>query len=205
MNRCRQDALTINMAREHAATPHRSTEEKGEKQEAAQTSGRNKRQAGKAPQRASPWPATPHQPSHTHHRSAASPRVRRLGFPHNSHTATASSSIPQPTGYSHSPLPAHNAHGASNHPKSHTRKRFLIHPAMTRRLTPRGASRQQKKRLAVHTLSPPFPSRPRKEAAAARICQHRIQRKFPTALQCVCPARVAVCAHCHAHQSRKRK
>ncbi|RNC31841.1 hypothetical protein TcCL_Unassigned05615 [Trypanosoma cruzi] len=154
MNGCRQEALTIHMAREHAATPRRNTggeDDKGKRQEAAQTHVGNKRQAGKASPRPSPWPATPLQPSHTHHRSAASPWVRRFGLHKRKahaasshtpmdkngkrHTATASSSVPRPTGYSHSPLPTHSAHGASNLPSTHTRKRSP-HPPTTRRLSP---------------------------------------------------------------------
>ncbi|RNF13279.1 hypothetical protein TcG_08559 [Trypanosoma cruzi] len=45
MNRCRQDALTINMAREQAATPHRSTEEKGGKARSS-TNKRKKQTTG---------------------------------------------------------------------------------------------------------------------------------------------------------------
>ncbi|RNC34790.1 hypothetical protein TcCL_Unassigned02392 [Trypanosoma cruzi] len=86
MNGCRQDALTIKMAREHAATPRRNTGKEGERGKSKKqhnTHGRNKLQARKAPPRPSPWPATPHQPTHTHHRSAVSPQVRGFGPPHN--------------------------------------------------------------------------------------------------------------------------
>ncbi|EAN81204.1 hypothetical protein Tc00.1047053507095.20 [Trypanosoma cruzi] len=76
-------------------------------------------------------------------------------------------------------------------------------------LTPRGHTRcitpTEKETRNARSLSPPFPSCPLKEAAAARSCQHRVQRKHPPALQCVCPTRVAVCAHCHAQQSRKKR
>ncbi|ESS61457.1 hypothetical protein TCDM_10965 [Trypanosoma cruzi Dm28c] len=115
MNGCSQEALTINMAREHAATPRRNTGEKGKKgKKQHNTHGRNKRQAGKASPRASPWPANPHQPSHTHHRSAVSPRVRRFGPPHNnvhaasSHTqCTRRSDTPPPP-----PVQSHRQHTA---------------------------------------------------------------------------------------------
>ncbi|RNC52890.1 hypothetical protein TcCL_ESM09833 [Trypanosoma cruzi] len=62
------------------------------------------------------------------------------------HTATASSSIPRPTAYGHSPAAnKHNAHGASNHPKSHTQKRILTHPR-------RGASLHAVTTQRPHTI-----------------------------------------------------
>ncbi|RNC52085.1 exo-alpha-sialidase [Trypanosoma cruzi] len=123
MNGCRQEALTINMAREHAATPRRNTGENGERGKSKKqhnTHGRNKLQARKAPPRPSPWPATPHQPSHTHTIAVLPVRGREDSALHTTnahtasshtpmdknekrHTATASSSIPRPTGYGHSP------------------------------------------------------------------------------------------------------
>ncbi|RNC38596.1 exo-alpha-sialidase, partial [Trypanosoma cruzi] len=146
MNGRRQEALTINMAREHAATPRRNTageDDRRKKQKAAQTHGRNKRQAGKASPRASPWPATPHQPSHIHtpsqccqsagERIRPSTQRRKTPPPINHQWKKRRSDTPPPTpAHSHSqrdaataPQPTHSAQQASNHPKSHTRKRIL--------------------------------------------------------------------------------
>ncbi|KAF5216004.1 hypothetical protein ECC02_011270 [Trypanosoma cruzi] len=83
MNGCRQEALTINMAREHAATPRRNTGGEGDRRKArssiTHTEGTNDRRE-KHRQRPSPWPATPHQPSHTHKpsqcRQSAGERIR---------------------------------------------------------------------------------------------------------------------------------
>ncbi|RNC52214.1 hypothetical protein TcCL_ESM10592 [Trypanosoma cruzi] len=122
MNGRRQEALTIHMAREHAATPRRNTgekDERGKKQEAAQHTRREQTTGGKstATALALTGNSTPAL-THTHHRSAVSPRVRGFGPPHNKrahrqqsptmedekrHTATVSSSIPRPTAYGHSP------------------------------------------------------------------------------------------------------
>ncbi|ESS60501.1 hypothetical protein TCDM_11970 [Trypanosoma cruzi Dm28c] len=127
MNGCRQEALTINMASEHAATPRRNTGEKGErekKQEAAQHTRKKQTTGGESTANAltltgNSTPALTH--TNTHHHGAVSPRVRGFVPPHNKrtylqqshtmheekrHTASiASSSIPRPTGYGHSPLP----------------------------------------------------------------------------------------------------
>ncbi|RNC52135.1 exo-alpha-sialidase, partial [Trypanosoma cruzi] len=113
---CRQEALTISLAREHAATPRRNTggeDEKGKKQDAAQrTKGTNDK---REKHRQGPHPGRQlHTSPHTltHHRSAVSTQVRGFGSPHKKRTqrqqsptmheekgptVTASSSIPRPT------------------------------------------------------------------------------------------------------------
>ncbi|ESS61727.1 hypothetical protein TCDM_10661 [Trypanosoma cruzi Dm28c] len=150
----RQEALTINMVREHAATPHAVTKEEkmtGEKQEAAQHTRREQTPvAGKATPRPSTWPATPHQPSQTHHRSAASPRTRGFGHPHNKRTHRQQSPTNgrgeathrhrlhfNPSAKGIRPQLAankHNAHGASNHLRE-PHAEAIPHPPMTRCLT----------------------------------------------------------------------
>ncbi|RNC32273.1 hypothetical protein TcCL_Unassigned05132 [Trypanosoma cruzi] len=146
MNGRRQEALTINMAREHAATPRRNTGENGEWEKSKKQHTRKKQITSRkstATALALAGNSTPAL-THTHHRSAVSPRVRGFGPPHNKRTHRQQSNTngqeregthrhrlqfnPTAKEHGHSPLPAHNAHGASNHPKSHTQKRILIHP-----------------------------------------------------------------------------
>ncbi|ESS56262.1 hypothetical protein TCDM_12487 [Trypanosoma cruzi Dm28c] len=98
MNGCRQDALTINMAREHAATPCRNTggeDDKGKKQEAAQHTRKKQIAGGKSTAKAltltgNSTPALTH--TNTHHHGAVSPRVRGFGPPHNKRTHCQQSS-----------------------------------------------------------------------------------------------------------------
>ncbi|RNC35901.1 hypothetical protein TcCL_Unassigned01183 [Trypanosoma cruzi] len=115
MNGRRQDALTINMAREHAATPRRNKGGDDDRKKVRScTTHKKKPTGGKASPQPSYWPATPHQPSHIHTPSqccqSAGERIRRT---HNKrthrqqpptvdekerHTAIiASSSVPRPT------------------------------------------------------------------------------------------------------------
>ncbi|EAN82836.1 hypothetical protein Tc00.1047053511669.20 [Trypanosoma cruzi] len=143
MNGCRHDALTINMAREHAATPRRNTAGKGERGKArSSTTHTEETNCGKSIALAgNSTPAL----THTYHHSAASPRVRRFGPPQNKRTQRQQSNTngqerggtthrhhlqfnPTDNGIQPQPRSQHNAHGASNHPKSHTQKRILIHP-----------------------------------------------------------------------------
>ncbi|ESS55624.1 hypothetical protein TCDM_12889 [Trypanosoma cruzi Dm28c] len=159
MNGCRQDALTINMAREQAATPRRNTGEKGERGKAKGSTNTRKKQiaGGKSSATAlalagNSTPALTHK--HTPSRCRQSPdekirpsTQRRHTLPADIHRGEEQEATQRhrlqfnPTANGIRPQPAankHNAHRASNHPKSHTRKRFLIHPAMTRCLTPCG-------------------------------------------------------------------
>ncbi|RNF06799.1 hypothetical protein TcG_10536 [Trypanosoma cruzi] len=145
MNGCRQEALTINMSREHAATPHAGTQEEritGEKSKQQKHTRKKQIAGGKSIAKGftlagNSTPAL----TNTHHRSAASPRVRGFGPPHNklthrqqSHQCTRRSDTP--------PSPPVQSHGqrdtatalqptpstASNHPKSHSQRQFRIHP-----------------------------------------------------------------------------
>ncbi|RNC39905.1 hypothetical protein TcCL_NonESM10688 [Trypanosoma cruzi] len=143
MNGCRQEALTTNMAREHAATPRRNTGEIGErrkKQEAAQNTRKKQIAGGKgiAKGLTLAGDSTPAL-THTHHRSAVSPWVRGFGPPHNkrAHTTTASSSIPRTTAYSHSPA-ANTLRTRSKQSPKEPHAEAIPHPSMTRRLSPCG-------------------------------------------------------------------
>ncbi|RNC56141.1 hypothetical protein TcCL_ESM06337 [Trypanosoma cruzi] len=158
MNGCRQEALTIKMAREHAATPRRNTErgdDKGKRQEAAQHTRKKQITGWKSTAKAlalagNSTPAL----THTHHRSAVSPRVRGFGPPHSKRTHRQQSTtngrgreethrhrLQAPShGNGIRPQPAAGTQRTRSEqsPKEpHTRKRGL-HPAMTRRLSPRG-------------------------------------------------------------------
>ncbi|RNC33750.1 exo-alpha-sialidase [Trypanosoma cruzi] len=92
MNGCRHEALTINMAREHAATPRRNTGEKDEREKKARSSTNTRKEqktGGKSTATAlilasDSTPALTH--THTRNRSAVSPQVRRFGPPHNKRT-----------------------------------------------------------------------------------------------------------------------
>ncbi|RNC47295.1 hypothetical protein TcCL_NonESM02768 [Trypanosoma cruzi] len=145
------------MSREHAATPRRNTEEddRGKKQKAAQTHGGNKRQAGKAPPRSSPWPATPHQPSHTNTIAVLPVREREDSALHKREAHTASShtqwtrrrSDPPP---SPPPVQSHGQRDTATARRQQTQRtrskqspkephaEAIPHPSMTRRLSPRG-------------------------------------------------------------------
>ncbi|RNC45019.1 hypothetical protein TcCL_NonESM05250 [Trypanosoma cruzi] len=84
MNGCRQEALTIHMAREHAATPRRNAGEKGEKAGSSANTQKKQTTGGKSTVTvlALAGNSTPAlTQTHTHHRSAASPRVRGFGPP----------------------------------------------------------------------------------------------------------------------------
>ncbi|RNC32833.1 hypothetical protein TcCL_Unassigned04522, partial [Trypanosoma cruzi] len=89
MNGCRQEALTINMAREHAATPRRNTGEEGEGKKARSSTTHTEEtntSLGKSTATAlapsgNSTPALTH--THKHHRSAVSLRKKRFGPPHN--------------------------------------------------------------------------------------------------------------------------
>ncbi|ESS60308.1 hypothetical protein TCDM_12169 [Trypanosoma cruzi Dm28c] len=181
MNGCRQDALTIKMAREHAATPRRNTggeDDKGKRQEAVQHTRKEQTTGGKSTATAlnlagNSTPALKH--THSQQSPTRDEEEERI-------TATASSSIPRPTGYSHSP--AHKAHQASNHPKSNARKQFRIHPRrgdkISSHFTQNGirCPTQSGHRWCItparrvtrraNSLSPPLPSCPQKEAPATR-------------------------------------
>ncbi|ESS55744.1 hypothetical protein TCDM_12766 [Trypanosoma cruzi Dm28c] len=149
MNGCRQEALTINMAREHAATPRRNTGGEDDRGKArSSTTHTEETNFGKriATVLALAGNSTPAL-TNKHHRSAASPRVRGFGPPHNKrthrqqshtmheekrHTATASSSTPRTTGYSHSPA-ANTTHTEQAITQRATRKSdsASIHDAAT--------------------------------------------------------------------------
>ncbi|RNC35178.1 hypothetical protein TcCL_Unassigned01962 [Trypanosoma cruzi] len=150
MKGCRQEALTINMAREHAATPRRNTGEKGEKekkQEVAQSTQNKQIIIGKSTATAlvlasDSTPALTHTHTHTQSQCCQSAGEKIRPLKTNAHTASShlpwtrrNNTQPPPPAQSHgqrdtatAPQPAHNARGASNHPKSHTRKRILTHP-----------------------------------------------------------------------------
>ncbi|ESS54877.1 hypothetical protein TCDM_13704 [Trypanosoma cruzi Dm28c] len=147
MNGCRQEALTINMAREHAATPRRNTGGEDDRGKArSSTTHTEETNFGKriATVLALAGNSTPAL-TNTHHRSAASPRVRGFGPPHNKrthrqqshtmheekrHTATASSSTPRTTGYSHSPQPTQRTPSKQSPKEPHAKA--IPHPSMTR-------------------------------------------------------------------------
>ncbi|RNF22388.1 hypothetical protein TcG_02327, partial [Trypanosoma cruzi] len=196
MNGCRQEALTINMAREHAATPRRKTGGEDDRGKARSCTGTQKKQiaGGKSTATAlalagNSTPALTHTSSRC--RQSAGERIR----PSTQETHTLPAVIhqwartrrdtppPSPV-QSHgqrdtatAPQPTNNAHGASNHPKSRTRKQFLIHPrrgaslhaVTTQRPTPSGRDTRP-----ARCLSPPFASCPREKAAPTRFCHtHR--------------------------------
>ncbi|RNC60686.1 hypothetical protein TcCL_ESM01678 [Trypanosoma cruzi] len=142
MNGCRQEALTINMAREHAATPRRNTEggdDKGKKQEAAQNTRKKQRTGGKSTAKSHTLAGdTTPALTHTHHRSAVSPQVRRFGPPHNKRTHRQQS----PT----------NGQGETH------RHRLQLHPTANR-IRPQPRSRQTQR-----TRSEQSPKEPHAEA-----------------------------------------
>ncbi|RNE98431.1 hypothetical protein TcG_12317 [Trypanosoma cruzi] len=158
MNGCRQEALTIHMSREHAATPRRNTggeDDRRKKQESAQnTHGRNKQIAGgksTAKALALTGNSTPAL-KHTHHRSAVIPRVRGFGPPHNKRTHRQQSSTNgrgeathrhrlqfNPTDNGIQPQPAANTQRTrSEQSPKEPHAEADPHPSMTRRLTPCG-------------------------------------------------------------------
>ncbi|ESS61082.1 hypothetical protein TCDM_11344 [Trypanosoma cruzi Dm28c] len=151
INGRRQDALTINMTREHAATPPRKAgrEDYRRKKQAAQTNGRRgKHRHGPRPGRqlhTSPHTHTPSRcrrsadekirPSTTNAHTASSHPP--MDEDEKRHAATASSSNPRTTGYSHSPADNTQRTRSKKSPKE-PHAEAIPHPSMTRRLTPCG-------------------------------------------------------------------
>ncbi|RNE97070.1 hypothetical protein TcG_12723 [Trypanosoma cruzi] len=110
MNGCRQEALTINMAREQAATPRRNTGAKGKKAR----SSTNKRQTRKAPPRPRPGRqlhTSPHKQTPSRCRQSAEEKIQ----PSTQQYRTRSKQSPK------------EPHAEA-----------IPHPSMTRRLTPCG-------------------------------------------------------------------
>ncbi|RNF15381.1 hypothetical protein TcG_07086 [Trypanosoma cruzi] len=162
MNGCRQEALTINMSREHAATPRRNTGGEGEKARSSTKHTRKKQTTGgksTATALALTGNSTPAL-KHTHHRSAASPRVRGFGPPHNKRTHRQQSSTNgrgeathrhrlqfNPTANGIQPQPAAGTQRTrSEQSPKEPHAEADPHPSMTRRLTPCGHTE--------HTVSP---------------------------------------------------
>ncbi|RNC54116.1 hypothetical protein TcCL_ESM08478 [Trypanosoma cruzi] len=134
MNGCRQEALTINMARENAATPRRNTGGEDDKRKArsSTTHKRNKHQAGKASPKAlalagNSTPAL----THTHAASSHTQCTRRRDTPPPHPVQSHRQRIrPQPaagTERIRSKLSPKEPHAEAD-----------PHPSMTRRLTPCG-------------------------------------------------------------------
>ncbi|RNC36066.1 exo-alpha-sialidase [Trypanosoma cruzi] len=158
MNGCRQEALTINMAREHAATPRRKTGEESEGKKArsstTHTEGTNT-SLGKSTATAlalagDSTPTLTHTHTISQCRQSAEEKIRpstqQTHTPPaviHQWTRTRSDTPPPPPVKSHgqrdtatAPKPTNIAHGASNHPKTHAEAD--PHPATTRRHSPRG-------------------------------------------------------------------
>ncbi|RNC32416.1 exo-alpha-sialidase [Trypanosoma cruzi] len=148
MNGCRQEALTINMDREHAATQRRNTGGDDDREKSKKLHNTKKKNDRRKKHRQRP---NPNQDAQTRTIAVLPVRGREDSALHtkNAHTAsshtpmdknekrhssTASSSIPRPTGYGHSPT-ANTQRTRSELSKSREQKRGP-HPSMTRRLTP---------------------------------------------------------------------
>ncbi|RNC33806.1 hypothetical protein TcCL_Unassigned03462 [Trypanosoma cruzi] len=188
MDGCRQEALTIKMAREHAATPRRNTRGEGDEGKARSSTNTQKEQtpvSGKAPPRPSHWPATPHQTSHTHTpsqcRQSAGERIRPSTQQTHTPPAATHHGRAEETQRHHRLQFNPTANGIRPQPRSqhtaHTERAIttephaeaIPHPSTTRRLTPSGRDTRP-----ARCLSPPFASCPREKAAPTRSCHtHR--------------------------------
>ncbi|RNC39653.1 exo-alpha-sialidase, partial [Trypanosoma cruzi] len=148
MDGCRQEALTIKMAREHAATPRRNTggEDYRERQEAAQAHKRNKHQS-REKHRHGPRPGrrlhtSPHTLTPSQCRQSAGERIRLSTQQTHTPPAATHHGREEETQRRHRLQFNPTANGIRPQPRSqhtaqkeraittepHTQKRFLIHP-----------------------------------------------------------------------------